>query len=535
MPRKANPKIVGFGERVEWIIKYLDPNPLYARFISKPADVLMAMNKAVGSGHFQLLSNYGERRRSHPGFTEEWWRTALRTGNVSPDFIGWLYALYDDLKSPQMEAATLEQFLSLGLPIKAARDFWGPSVRYFAENRKKLHASAMAFYDQVQDHGLDKSFPVPFPLLIQLGWIRAEPMALEEHTEAATLESPGPFRSFDQPGSLQGLSGDYINYRGTLGASHRRAVRLEPQHNGEIFCARDIVTDDNGFIGFRYDLGRYFDYINTSEVLGTELAKWALDHNSDAKLLPARFDLRGQPSDAFDLGNRATYPGVNCLSVFLNYSEPEKLKEPGKLKEPEKLKSGNYFLLHKRDETQLQAQNSIHVVPAGGHQGFAKGAQREDTAIWRTVVREFAEELFNKEKLSNQSETWSDFALHRDVKTILETFFSGQNPAAKIYLHGFGLDPVTLKPEILCTIVIDWSKLTTPKPALKFNWELQTNDPKVTRHQWVPLSKDALVREATEQRQLIGDRRLDALPAGAACMLLTALHYERLGLPEAAI
>jgi hypothetical protein len=504
-----------------WIVENLDPNPKFARFIAEPGEVYKALASALEKGRYQLKPGFLDAENRKSAISERYWKRALADNSVSPHFEAWLFDLFPDLSSEQLRAHDLKTFLRLGEPTTSARRAWVAPALHYTNHRKALHAAAMLFYGAVQHHGLDDAFAIPFPLLIRPGWIRNAPLAMTEESERTHLKEPGPFRSYTPP-KLTGLSGDYMTYRGKLGLPKRMAVRPEAQHNGEIFCAREVLQDGGGFVGFEYDLGLYFDYVNTSEVLGVELAAHLLEHSGDAADLPPRFKFRGAPQDAFNLCNRAAYPGVNCASVFLNYEEQGKLAK------------GHWFLLHKRDETQMQAQNSVHVVPAGGHQPLAKGALRDDTALWRTMVREFAEELFDKEKLSRQLETWSAFALHPDIRAIKETFFSGPNPAAKLYLHGFGLDPITLKPEVLCTLIIDWKHVGNANLKLKYNWELRTEKPGVTRHQWVELSKENLVREATQRRQSFGDRRLDALPAGAAALLLTAAHYEWLGLPEVA-
>lgn len=56
-----------------------------------------------------------------------------------------------------------------------------------------------------------------------------------------------------------------------------------------------------------------------------------------------------------------------------------------------------------------------------------KGATIDDTRMIRTIIREFAEELFNKEELVKQFEQWRDFEAHKDIKPIGEAFFWGRN------------------------------------------------------------------------------------------------------------
>lgn len=506
MVQNLNPVVQDFRSRVEWIVHNLDPNPEYRRFVSEVNDVFFALEEAIKANTFAT----GPQERV-PG--KRTWESCLKSDSVPSIYIDWMYALFPDLVAEHLTAKTFDQFLVYGDAIQAHRERWKPAIRCFAEERSKLAQIAKGFYREVdRSHDLDiEGFE--FPLLTQDGWIRSEPMKLSEHTESAGLRNPEPGRSFE-PRKLLGLRGNYSAYKGALAYATRRIVKTEPQHNGEIFCVKTVKMDNRGFTGFEYFLSRYFEYINTCEVLGAELADWHLGNAISET--PPTLPFRGEPSSAFELDNRATYPGVNCLSIFLNYSEA-------------RLPRGNYFLLHKRDETQLQAQNSVHVVPSGGHQGYAKGGWREDTAIWRTVVREFAEELFDQENLNQQPDTWENFLDYKDVRKIKRAFFDDPNPAAKVYLHGFGLDPITLKPEVLVTIIIDWDivRARIEKPRLKFNWELQTKRQKSgTRHQWAALSEQELLRQARGGVQTIGDVFLDTLPAGAACMMQTARHYD---------
>lgn len=507
MAQKPNPIVSGFRQRVDWLVLNLDPDPLYRRFVGNVNDVFSALEEALEAKSFAV-----GRYERVPG--KRTWETALSSDGIPHVYLEWLYALYPDLLPSQLEADTLEEFFAAGSVIQASRERWRPAIRYFAEQRAALARLAKTFYANLDTSDEFNAGDLPFPLLIQEGWIRSEPLLLKEETEAPCLHDPGPALDF-QPRILSGLRGHYVAYKGALSYATRRVVKSEPQHNGEIFSAKSALFDKKGFIGFRYLFSRYFDYINTCEVLGTELADWAITH-PDALRLDEILPFRGSPEAAFDLTNRATYPGVNCLTIFLNYSEA-------------RLRRGNYFLLHKRDETQLQAQNSVHVVPAGGHQGYAKGGWRDDTAIWRTMAREVCEELFNQESLYKQPETWEDFLGHEEVYQIKKVMFDDPNPAAIVFLHGFGLDPITLKPEVLISIIIDWDRAPKGRDGLrlKFNWELQMKRKKSgTRHQWVRLSKSELIRQARGRVQSLGDVTLETLPAGAACMILTAKHYD---------
>lgn len=508
-----NTRISGFRKRVEWMVDNLDPDPVFRRFVIDPNDVFTALEDAALTQRAFVLT------RSEKVPVRRTWQLALQQDSVPAIIIDWVCALYPDMSRAHLVVEALPAFFAQGETTARARKRWMPAVRLYAEERAHLSRVAKQFYRGHDDSCRLGIADVEFPLLTQPGWIRKSPIELTETSEDPILTDPGGARAFVPP-KLDGLMGSFTSYKGALAYRSRRMIKTEPQHNGEIFCVDSVLQDGGGFIGFDYYLAKYFDYINTCEILGAEIADFLINSpkpNEDA-ILP----IRGSAADAFDFSRRVCYPGVNCLTVFLNYSDARRPK-------------GNYFLLHKRDETQLQAQNTVHVVPAGGHQGFTAGAGARDTAIWRTIVREFAEELFNVEDLYKQPESWQDFLLVPRVARIRTVFFRSENPAARVWLHGFGLDPVTLKPEVLATIVIDWAKVLTrwEKPKIEFNWELQKKVKKDgTRDQWVPLSQAELLRQARGRVQSLGDKFLPTLPAGAACLLQSYRHYELMGLPK---
>ena len=524
--RPENPLVPQFRERLEWIVHNLDSYPGFARNIHEVDAVYDAYATAVERQTFPIISVMGEGAypselpRRAP-LAKSRWKFALSDDRPSKEFIDWLDTLYPDLERDRLLSQSLSDFLEWGESISQAREEWEEPVRFFSKNRKILQEVSLEFYTRMGQVRYVTKSGYALPLLTRDGWIRRSPLELKETTETPTLKK---IREAKEAPCFQllGLKGQYITYRGKIGYPAREKVNKEPQHNGEIFCAEEIICDELGFVGFEYRIGSYFDYINTGEVLGVELADWVLKKGRNS--IPNSLPFRGEASDAFCLTNRAAYPGVNCLSVLLNYSSDKFSKE-----------RGNYFLLHKRDETQMQAQNSVHVIPAGGHQGLSAAALKEDTAIWRTLVREFAEELFDKENLSRQSPSWIDFLAHRDIRAI-KTLFDTPDPAVRPYILGFGLDPITLKPEVLCVEVIDWElarkRMRQPKLELRFNWEVQTEDPDVTRAEFRPLTRALLIEYATERKLRIGDTFLDPLPAGAACMLLTEQHFDELGLTE---
>lgn len=495
-------EVEDLGERIDWILAYLDTDPLYSRFCGTATDIYVALVNAVDEGKFQV--RLGELK------SKQSWDRNLRENRLSKLTARWLLTLFPDLVHEQLFAETLLDFKELGLPVQVARDRWAKSIDFLAKNRKAVATFAERFYQEVNYSNSEK-FPFnDFPLLTKPGWIRKQPLPLTLDTETEWLKLPSQGAHYS-PIKLDGLSGDYVSYKGSLVYKNRRVVKNEPQHNGQIFCVNEVLSSPE-FHGFDYRLSHYYDYINTCEVVGAELADWMLANPN--RNPPKDFKFRGSPDDAFNFHNRGTYPGINCLTILKGHSLKNKLGKADR------------FLLHLRDETQLQAQNSVHVLPAGGHQAHTAGTIIEDTAIWRTVVREFLEELYDFEELYKQKDTQEDFFEYREVRPYLERFFLGTDPWAKVFLMGFGLDPVTTKPEVLVTIVVDWANVMSHRPdfQFEFNWEVRSSGK--TREQFETLSQENLLRQAKERVQSLNGVYLDALPAGAACLTLASHHLE---------
>ena len=501
MPRaETDREIPDFTERLAWIVANLDTDPRYARFCTTIGDVDAALRRAIKAGTLAVAA--GDRASSWP---------RAKAGSVAKVYIDWLLRLYPDLTKSQLAARTFKEFVARGTMVQKARRRWRKPIAFVAKNRKAVSHFGKRYYADVDEaHALAPALP-DFPLVVKKEWIRASPLRLDARTETPWLNAAAPALRHSAP-RLPGLKGDYATYRDSLADTTRRAAMTEPQYDGRTFCASAVKFDTHGqFVGFDYYLSRYFDFVDTCEILGAELA--------DARLkgaLPARFPLRGAPADIFDFPRRAAYPGINCLSLFLNHGLPGL---PG---------TADRFLLQLRDETQSQAQNMVHVLPAGGHQPLSRRAARADTAIRQTVMRELLEELFDVERHDRGADIPGNFFEIAEVKSLTSALFSEDDPSARIYLLGFGLDPVTTKPEVLVCIVIDWARVRRrlARPKLRFNWEVRSRANK-PRHRWVTLSRAELMRQAQGRVQALENGvLLDTFPAAAACMQLTAVHLD---------
>ena len=343
-----------------------------------------------------------------------------------------------------------------------------------------------------------------FPLIVNDGWVLDRPIPLSEATNAKLPKLS--FAPQIDPRPLAGLSATFMTLKSKT-LNHRNPAL--PQYDGDCYRVLDITPTARG-LDIEFGPGKYFDYVNSCEVLGVELADWRLVHPTEQA--PQALPLRGRPDAIFDFKARSACAGVNCLTLLMDYP-----KVGGR-------STGNYFLVHERGEATLEAQNTVHVIPAGGHQPLKTGfGDDREVQIWRTAVREFVEELFSKEELALQKREPDDFLDRDGVREIVDALFRGARgakPSAHVYLLGVGLDPVTTKPEVLIAIVANWRKaLAGGVSRLNFNWEGQGD--------WVELSAENLQREARGNiRTSSAGVRLPTLPAGAACMQIAARHLD---------
>lgn len=178
----------------------------------------------------------------------------------------------------------------------------------------------------------------------------------------------------------------------------------------------------------------------------------------------------------------------------------------------------NKFYFHHRDEKTLEAQNTLHVVPAGGHQPCEEAFGNDlDVSLWRTAVREFCEELFDKQDVIKAKRDRIDFLERKEVLAQIKAFIHSN--AAQFYLLGIGLDPLTTKPEVLVAIVVDWPKARMAGGkgdlAMPGNYEGKA------------IPKD-LSRKALKEILEHPHPNKPWLPAGRACIELALQHYDLL-------
>jgi hypothetical protein len=464
--------VPAFAEKLAWSLENL---------VSQRAALASAGEHSTPdqSGEIKSLSSLWKRMRDEVGTS--WfprrtnWLDDVQHEKCSVEILGMICGVYPELSLGLLRETDFAGFRAACAPLVRKRDHYIGLGRYFLDERQRLAAFSKAYYagrDELPD----------WPLLAKRGWRPSLPLAIGE---TVTIDRFQPSSTYPDARSLPGLNARYGQIRRLL------SPRAKPPFNGECYRLLAMELDRPGSAIFTYGPCKYFDYYDTCEVHALKIASLERD---GADLIDI---------DPFDLAGHAAVPGINALTIFLNF------KDSGAER--------SCFLLHRRSSATVQAGNTLHVVPSGQHQpSHAFYGLDSDVSIWRTMVREFCEELYNVSEAHGLSTSAGDPLDAPPCRRIVEPIF--RSGASQAYLLGMGLDPVTAKPEILVANIVDFRKLTPQHRDLlrrqASNWE--------GRLQYCTLTK------AQVQTQLELDRSHDLkwLPAGKACLMEFARHYD---------
>lgn len=268
------------------------------------------------------------------------------------------------------------------------------------------------------------------PLLGLPSWIPTDPLDLDdvliEWREPGSIAAVNPrlrrLRDKLLKGLGPGVEGE--SYSSTL-------VNLGVQQglfNGRIYRPLSITVRASQ-VQITCTLGRYFDYLDTSEVLAFETRTGRAERALKGKY---RLGL-GNP---FDLQNRVASLGVDTLTVRVdNHSSS--------------------FILHQRDSERItHNSNLLGTAPAGefAPSDVTHEALRRDLDLWHNIMREYAEEFLGLEEAQGRGGSWIDYENDHPYKQLNEGKRAGK---IRVKVLGVGLDPLTWKPELLTVCLID--------------------------------------------------------------------------------
>jgi hypothetical protein len=491
-----------FEDRLSFLIDLIEPNPNYLSRLRGGSKIILnifnvdSLREAIASED-ELPK---ERRFFGKAITgDRMIRNYFRDNNCSPVVIDYLAKLYD-VDPRILRAPTYEQFLQGMDEDVAALSCWKAADSHLANMRGELAKFGKDYYSSIDE------LPHDFPLVGKRDWILASPKLLRPNDlDAPTLiETEGLASRV-----LSGLKFNNWIFRSRRRIRERMIRWGNPQYNGDCYrlMAAEKVADD---IHFTFGLCKFFDYVNTCEANALELANWHLQISNGIPVGKEVRPFSGSPHQIMDFSNRAAYCGVNCLTVVKGYRK-SRTEKPY-----------DAFFIHPRDQNRTEARNTVHVIPAGGHQpSTIDWRNPTNSQIFMTACREFLEEMYDKKELAQQKETGGTFLDAPNIRSLYERIFDddGHTPAARVFFHGFGFDPVTTKPEMLVTILVNWDLILErmEKPQLAYSDEGDAF-PKI-------LSENELRRQArglVEPFPGTSEPLLPTLPAGAACMMLTA-------------
>lgn len=265
------------------------------------------------------------------------------------------------------------------------------------------------------------------------------------------------------------------------------------------------IEATNGFLRILCCNDTYNAYIDTCEALTWELGKalYITGRSSFTDLSSLEETLQiikpklsnRNNIDPFDISSRSMTPGINTLTVIAR----RELQETS-------------FLMHHRKSNLAEAMNTLHVVPAGTFQPMCENDvyRSLEFNLRRNILREFGEELLNKETLILQESRLNPeapFQKDEDLSHLKSIF---ESDGVDLMFMGLALDCVTLKPEIMTLLIINGDLISKKWENLKINWEAK-------KLEYVRFDRESLDGWL---------RKPNLLPAASGCLALALHHFD---------
>jgi hypothetical protein len=317
-----------------------------------------------------------------------------------------------------------------GSAPSAAADEWRLVRQTLNRNRHELTKVAAGMYwgpERIEGT----------PCLTLPGWMPAAPMDLDAVELSWTDGAPEP--------SVVGTDPETAPYKppgpgGVRYTRYSQAIRALAKptlfENRGSYRLLDLAWDSaGGRMEFGYTT--YFDMLDVCEVLAHELAgAWMGVSGSDRKLSLEELPFRRHLGDLFDLTRRPVLPSINTLTIRRGTE-------------------GDSIFLHRRGSCQVAiAGGQSHVIPAGVFQpsGIAPWNMAGDFDLWRSMLREYSEEMLGNPEHDGSSGAPIDYDAEEPFRTLNEGRRAGK---VKAWILGVGLDPLVPAGEILTVVTID--------------------------------------------------------------------------------
>ena len=262
------------------------------------------------------------------------------------------------------------------------------------------------------------------PLLTRPGWLPAAPVPMDQITLGFTEPPAAPPRPVTPllPGRPDGTP--YPCYSDAV-ADLAAPATFENRPTYRLTAA---ALDPPG-PRLDFTRGRYFDGIDTGEAAAHEFAAARLGSGP-----PPGPGLRAAVADPCDLRARPANLAISTLTLRHDAATGRAT-----------------FVLHWRDPAKVgHAGGLLQVIPVGVFQPSGPDPDREraDLSLWRSMLREFDEELRDRPE-SYGGDPAGDWPFARRMTQALAT---GE---VRVWCLGLGVDPLTWATDLLTVAVIE--------------------------------------------------------------------------------
>lgn len=319
-----------------------------------------------------------------------------------------------------------------------------------------------------------------FPLLAAPGWIPLKPIPLERinvRLSNTVIEPSNPPKRLVKYWPRQSSGKSLLSY-------HEAVSTYDPPANWfNGVCYRLLgIYARHGAIGIDFGVTRYWQSFDTSESLAYEAA-WRLARN---KHITGKY--RRWLGDPFDFNGRSA---VLCLNVFT----------------VRRSKNGSTFYMHQRGADDVAvAMNMIHVVPGGEFtpSDDSPMAIRSDFDLWKSVLREYAEEFLGHEEARIDQGAPINYT-RENPYAILDR--ARRKGCVTPYVLGISLDPLNWKPELHIACIFEAETFDDIFASMvRRNAEGVIRSPSRLRSPGKPI--DGWVFDATTVADFLGDWRV---------------------------
>jgi hypothetical protein len=369
---------------------------------------------------------------------------------------------------------------------------WLEVREYLDAQRFELGRDAAAAYPDVERLG-------PTPLLAPLQWVPTTSLPLD----SVILDLNDSSRSVGAAGLADRAApvvlperldgGRYESYSDALAQLTGRKFENRQTYRLRHADLRPIAPT------LRFGLGTYFDHLDIGEACAHEFAAGQL-----GLLGPAEERIRAAVGDPCDPDRRPMNLAINTLTLRIDRTTGEAT-----------------FLMHRRDPEKVgHAAGLYQVLPTGVFQAAddAHWNLLNDFSLWRSMVREYAEEFLG------QSEDYGAeiAAIDYDAWPFATRMKHGLDRGdIRAHVLGMGVDPLTLATDLLTVVVIDaefYDELFAGAVAMNDEGEVVSSLDGVSTSHGVPFTRDVVNRFVRDE----------PMQAAGAALLWSAWKERRL-------